>query len=133
MKKYANPLQIRYWSTTPYRLGTNAVKYSAIPHVHARDEIPANPGDDFLREAMIRQLATGDALFDFTVQLQISAETMPIEDPGKAWDETVSPFQGGNHPYPQAGIRRRQATGIRREPVVFAVAQPAGASPVRRH
>ena len=93
MKKYANPLQIRYWSTTPYLLGTNAVKYSAIPHVHARDEIPANPGDDFLREAMIRQLATGDALFDFTVQLQIGAETMPIEDPGKAWDETVSPFR----------------------------------------
>jgi len=42
---------------------------------------------------MIRQLATGDALFDFTVQLQISAETMLIEDPGKAWDETVSPFR----------------------------------------
>ena len=61
--------------------------------MHARDEIPANPGDDFLREAMIRQLATSDALFDFTVQLQISAETMPIEDPGKAWDETVSPFR----------------------------------------
>lgn len=93
MRKFANPLQIRYWSTTPYRLGTNAVKYSAIPHVNAQDGIPDNPGDDFLREAMIRQLATGDALFDFTVQLQVNAETMPIEDPGKAWDERVSPFR----------------------------------------
>lgn len=93
MKKFANPLQTRYWSTTPYLLGTNAVKYSAIPHVNARDEIPGNPGDDFLREAMIRQLAAGDALFDFTVQLQVDAETMPIEDPGKTWDENVSPFR----------------------------------------
>ncbi len=93
MKIFANPLQIRYWSTTPYLLGTNAVKYSAIPHVHARDAVPGNPGDDFLREAMIRQLATGNALFDFTVQLQADAEAMPIEDPGKAWDETASPFR----------------------------------------
>jgi hypothetical protein len=93
MKKFANPLQIRYFSTTPYLLGTQAVKYSAIPVVEVPDTIPANPSADYLREAMVAQLAKGDAYFDFAVQLQTNADTMPIEDPGVAWSEAASPFQ----------------------------------------
>jgi hypothetical protein len=93
MKKFANPLQIRYFSTTPYLLGENAVKYSAIPHVSVADAIPDKPDDNFMRQAMINQLQHSDALFDFAVQLQTNANSMPIEDPGKAWDEKISPFR----------------------------------------
>jgi len=93
MKKFANPLQMRYWSTTPYLFGSNAVKYSAIPQSPATDSIPKNPTDDFLREAMIRQLTQAGVKFDFAVQLQSDPDTMPIEDPGKAWSEIVSPFR----------------------------------------
>jgi len=93
MKKCANPLQIRYWSTTPYLFGAHAVKYSAIPQVRVPDPIPEAPGDDFLREALIKQLSKGDAFFDFAIQIQTNADTMPIEDPGVAWDETESPFR----------------------------------------
>ena len=93
MKKFANPLQIRYFSTTPYLLGKQAVKYSVIPVVEVPDTIPANPSPDYLREAMVAQLAKGDAYFDFAVQLQTDADTMPIEDPGVAWSEAVSPFR----------------------------------------
>jgi len=93
-KKTANPLQIRYWSTTPYLFGNGAaVKYSAIPQAPATDTIPSNPSDDFLREAMVRQLDKEGVKFDFAVQFQTNADTMPIEDPGKAWDEQVSPFR----------------------------------------
>ena len=93
MKKFANPLQIRYWSTTPYLFGATAVKYSAIPQVTQPDEIPANPGPDYLRAAMVRQLAQGAAVFNFSVQLQVDADSMPIEDPGKEWKESESPFR----------------------------------------
>ena len=93
LKKFANPLQIRYWSTTPYLFGKTAVKYSAIPQVTHPDAIPAHPGPDYLREAMVRQLSQREALFDFTVQLQVNASDMPIEDPGKEWRETQSPFR----------------------------------------
>jgi catalase len=93
LKKFANPLQIRYFSTTPYLFGTGAVKYSAIPRVTEPDTIPANPDPDYLRLAMVRQLARGDAFFDFAVQLQTDPDAMPIEDPGKAWSETASPFR----------------------------------------
>ncbi len=92
MKKFVNPLQIRYFSTTPYLWGNHAVKYAATPHVTAADEIPVNPDDNFMRAAMKRQLEAEEATFDFSVQLQIDAETMPIEDPGKEWPETESPF-----------------------------------------
>jgi catalase len=93
MINIANPLQTRYFSTTPYLLGNAAVKYSAIPHITTKDSIPDKPGDNYLREAMIKQLAGGDALFDFAVQLQTDADTMPIEDPGVIWPESVSPFR----------------------------------------
>ncbi|HEY6772954.1 MAG TPA: catalase family protein [Oxalicibacterium sp.] len=93
LKKFANPLQMRYWSTTPYLFGDTAVKYSAIPHQFNQAPPPAGAGADFLREAMIRQLSRGEALFDFTVQLQKNASSMPIEDPGKEWRESESPFR----------------------------------------
>lgn len=91
--QFANPLQIRYFSTTPYLFGTSAVKYSAIPHIETADTIPKNPSDDYLRLAMIKQLQKGDAVFDFAVQFQTDAHTMPIEDPGHEWSEATSPFR----------------------------------------
>lgn len=94
MVRFANPLQIRYFSTTPYRLGERAVKYSARPHVESADAVPAKPADDdYLRKAMARQLSERDAVFDFCVQLQTDPDTMPIEDPGREWPESASPFR----------------------------------------
>ena len=93
LKKFANPLQVRYFSTTPYLWGDTAVKYSAIPRGGARDAIPRDAGDDYLRAAMVRQLDTGDARFDFAVQLRTDAGAMPIEDPGREWSEAASPYR----------------------------------------
>ncbi len=96
MKPCGNPLRLRYWSTTPYLFGSNAVKYSAIPVLPdgsvADDCIPINPGPDYLREAMVSQLARGDVHFHFAVQKQLDADSMPIEDPGVEWREQLSPF-----------------------------------------
>jgi hypothetical protein len=92
MKKFANPLQIRYFSTTPYLFGDRAVKYSATPLFITPDRIPVAPSDDYLRLAIANQLKDGEAVFDFAVQLQTDAEAMPIEDPRVEWPETVSPF-----------------------------------------
>jgi len=93
MRKFSNPLQMRYWSTTPYLFGGTAVKYSAIPHFVDAGATPDRKDPDFLRHAMMGQLAAGDACFDFAVQLQTDAISMPIEDPGKAWKESQSPFR----------------------------------------
>lgn len=93
MRKFANPLQIRYFSTTPYLFGATAAKYSAIPRIDRPDTVPLNPADDYLRTAMVNQLAREEAVFDFAVQLQTDAQAMPIEDPGRAWSEAASPWR----------------------------------------
>ena len=96
LKTFTNPLSIRYFSVAPYLLGRRAVKYSLIPRVTdaTADEshVPDHPADDYLKQAMVKQLATGDAVFDFAVQFQTDPYHMPIEDPGVAWDELDSPF-----------------------------------------
>jgi hypothetical protein len=93
MLRFANPLQVRYFSATPYLLATRAVKYSAKPIVESMDSIPASPDPNFLRGAMARQLSRGEARFDFGIQVQADAATMPIEDPGVPWSEDASPFR----------------------------------------
>ena len=92
MKKFANPLQIRYFSTTPYLFGKYAVKYALTPQNNNTDTIPKKPSDDFLRIAMIKQLQNSDVYFDFSVQFQMDVNEMPIEDAGKLWQESKSPF-----------------------------------------
>jgi hypothetical protein len=87
----SSPLDIRYWSTTPYLFGADrAVKYSLKPTSVHRSEPPDNPGDSYLSDAMQAHLAHHTASFDFCVQLR--RERMPIEDAGKLWDESESPF-----------------------------------------
>jgi hypothetical protein len=87
----ASPLDIRYWSTTPYRFGKDeAVKYSLIPRSPYRSKRRANAGDDHLADAMEAHLAKYAATFDFCVQLR--RDDMPIEDAAVKWDERRSPF-----------------------------------------
>jgi len=86
-----SPLDIRYWSTTPYLFGPDrAVKYSLRPTSVHRSELPAELGESYLSEAMQAHLSHHPASFDFCVQLR--GERMPIEDAGKLWDEDESPF-----------------------------------------
>lgn len=87
----SSPLDIRYWSTTPYRFGPDrAVKYSLRPTSGHRSEKPRSLGESYLSEAMQHHLSRHEASFDFCVQLQKPG--MPIEDAGQRWDERKSPF-----------------------------------------
>lgn len=91
-KVFANPLQIRYFSCTPYLLGEQAVKYCVTPVIQVADSIPPNPSDDFLRMAMKQQLSTAPAEFVFGIQFQSNPKSMPIEDARVQWKESQSPF-----------------------------------------
>jgi hypothetical protein len=87
----SSPLDIRYWSTTPYRFGPDrAVKYSLRPTSGHRSHKPATLGESYLSEAMQDHLDGHEASFDFCVQLQEPG--MPIEDASQRWDEAKSPF-----------------------------------------
>ena len=63
-----------------------------IPHCAPDATVPDHPADDYLKQAMVKQLADGEAVFDLAVQFQTDPYHMPIEDPGVTWDEAESPF-----------------------------------------
>jgi hypothetical protein len=92
LRHFSNPLAIRYFSVVPSLLGQRAVKYSVTPRDVEQASAPASASDDFLREAMVDQLGSREAVFDFGVQFQVDPYSMPIEDPGVTWDERLSPF-----------------------------------------
>ncbi len=91
-KRPDSPLQIRYWSTTPSKLGPAAMKFSARPCLASVSPAPKSKDKDKLRLAMASHLNQREALFDFLVQLQTDPVTMPVEDPTISWDEAVVPF-----------------------------------------
>ena len=93
LKRFSDPLAVRYFSVVPYLLGSRAVKYSLLPQNARPAPLPPHPSADFLREAMVQHLGARRAVFDFSVQLQTDPVAMPIEDPGITWDEAASPFQ----------------------------------------
>ena len=93
MKRFSDPLDIRYFSVAPYMLGSRAVKYSLTPHDPVNAPVPSNPSPDFLKEAMVERLGRRVAAFDFSVQMQVDPVATPIEDAGVRWDEGRSPFR----------------------------------------
>jgi hypothetical protein len=90
---HANPLEVQYYSNVPFLLGEGrAVQYSLKPRSRPRTRIPAHPGENYLRDAMIRTLAAGDWEMDFMVQVQTDPHRMPIEDATVKWPERLSPY-----------------------------------------
>lgn len=95
-KKHLSPLDIRYWSTVPFRLGdtgTQVVKYSVTPCSNYTTTKVVDAGENQLRAAVAAHLQQGTACFNFGLQKQTDPKTMPIEDASVIWDEKESPFQ----------------------------------------
>ncbi len=94
-QKIDNPFAIRYWSTTPYRFGSDtskAVKYS-VKTCSEPFKNTTEPHRNVLTETMAQHLQKKPVCFDFMVQFQKDPESMPIEDASVIWDEVRSPFK----------------------------------------
>ena len=87
-----NPLQSRYWSQTPYRLGPGAMKFSARPLGPPERPFTPEPSQNYLRDAMVKQIGAEEVVFEFLVQLQRDPVKMPVEDSLTEWKESDSPF-----------------------------------------
>jgi len=100
-KKVGSPLEIRYWSGSPYWLGPDtttggrAVKYSVVPTISGTPlpvplEDTQDKDYDYLVKALASSLKTHEVAFDFCVQLQTDPDAMPVEDVSVLWDEGAS-------------------------------------------
>ena len=93
-----SPLELTYWSGSPYWLGSpatfdgHAVKYSLVPSFEETGppQDPNSMADDYLHQAVERHLKTREAVFEFRVQPQTDPMAMPVEDVSVVWDEAVS-------------------------------------------
>ena len=90
-----NPLDVTYWSETPYALRDRAVKYLVRPTRPAGPKGARESDYDSLEDAMEAALRPRDAdySFDFLVQVQSDRHTMPVEDPRVLWSERESQFR----------------------------------------
>src|SRR5829696_1267767 len=90
---HSNPLEVQYYSNVPFLLGEGrAVEYSLKPRLPGRTRIPRRPGENYLRDAMVRTLTEGHWDMDFTVQVQTDPHRMPIENASVKWPERLSPY-----------------------------------------
>ena len=92
-----NPLGHRYYSCVPYLLGKGqAMQYSFAAKTTVDRHIPGisfgRVPDNYLRENMVKTLATQDVEFDLLVQLQTDPHRMPIENAAVRWPEKLSPY-----------------------------------------
>jgi hypothetical protein len=89
----STPLQIPYWSATPFRLGAHAMKFSVVPQLSGPlfDSKSVTDQNNYLREAIATHLREREAIFDFRIQLQSDPVEMKIEDATAIWDEALSP------------------------------------------
>jgi hypothetical protein len=90
-QKVSNPLNVRYFSPVPNKLGTQQMKVSATPCAGAVFKDTAT-GPDLLRQNLQATLNERAACFDFSVQLRTQPGKMPIEDATAEWKESDSPF-----------------------------------------
>jgi hypothetical protein len=95
IKTQSSPFEAPYFSCVPYLLGEGqAMMYSVWPTSNKRTPIPRlpfRPPDDYLRDAMVAALDSGDVELDVRVQRQTDPHLMPLENASVLWPEKLSP------------------------------------------
>jgi hypothetical protein len=91
-KNHTSSLDIRYWSTTPYKFGVSVVKYSLIPTSKYVSNLLEPLTDNYLAENNAKHLEETEATFDFCIQYFKNEKETPIENAGIVWDEEIFPF-----------------------------------------
>ena len=82
----SNVLEQTYFSGTPYLFGEGQViKWQAKHSKPRNSKIPGNPGKNFLRDRLSKDLSENEFSFDLCIQLQNNVSTEPIEDSAIEW------------------------------------------------
>jgi catalase len=95
-QKISNPLDVNYFSVTPYQHGVGesrkAIKFSSSPcEERSKEEAQDQSSPNFLRHAMQDRLQGEEACFDFKIQTRPDA-SFEVEDVVKEWDAEKAPF-----------------------------------------
>ena len=123
----SSPLDIQYWSTTPYRFGPDrAVKYSLRPTSRHKSRKPATLGESYLSEAMQAHLDGHEATLRFLRAVPAARDADRGCGSTLGRSEVAVP-EGGDAASAHPEISQRQARAAGRGPVLLARACPARA------
>ncbi len=84
-KNPTSPLDIEYFSTTPYMFSNQIVKYKITPTSTYKSTLPKKLTSTYLRDNMEKHLMSHKATFDFLIQFKTN-DTMPINDASVKWE-----------------------------------------------
>lgn len=87
-----SPLDVSYFSTTPYAYKNKIVKFCVKPNSKYKSELPKRLTYNYLSENMQKHLIDNEASFEFYIQIQTNSKSMPINDSSIEWDEEESPL-----------------------------------------
>ncbi|WP_103071390.1 catalase family protein [Aquimarina sediminis] len=88
-KKHTNLLNVEYFTGSPFLFGNKGVvKFCARPQKLSSDKNHKKGSSHFLRERLVEDLRSRDAVFDFLVQFQNNPKTEPIENTSIEWKST---------------------------------------------
>ena len=91
-QKAESPLRLSYYSMSAYRFGVDrAVKFVLRPCGVAPPAEPGDQGPDYLRRALVDDIAGKPACF--ALLLQFRAEGLSVDDVTQEWPEGKSPFR----------------------------------------
>lgn len=92
LKHISSPLDINYYSTTPYLFGDKIVKYKITPKSNYKSKLPKKLTNNYLTTNMQKHLHKEESVFDFSVQFWKNNKLMPINNASVKWDEELSPY-----------------------------------------
>jgi hypothetical protein len=89
-----NTLVTKYWSGSPYRMGTKIAKFSVWPCAGQPTTTLGTTKDDpnYLRADLEHRLAAGEVCYEFGVQIRKEPSNESVEKGSSVWDETRNPF-----------------------------------------
>ncbi|AND64824.1 hypothetical protein AX766_10680 [Flavobacterium covae] len=87
-KNQTSPLDLTYWSTTPYMYGNQQIKFKIVPTSATKSELPQVITDNYLTENMVNHLQKDIAKFDFYIQPFTDEKNTPIENAGIEWNSS---------------------------------------------
>lgn len=90
MEKDKSPLELCYFSLTPYAFGKYAVKYALVPTSAYRGPKSQYQPATYLKDSIKQHLKNQPATLDFMIQFK--KQGMSLEDASEIWDEERSPF-----------------------------------------
>jgi hypothetical protein len=83
-------LTIKYWSGGSIMWGGKAAKYFFAPCSEPRAKQPKDAKPEYLTDDLRARMNSGEACFNFFVQLQADVFKTPVEDPSIVWDEKLA-------------------------------------------